>query len=382
MRSLNSSYFGRRYTLAASVTMLLLCAAVASAGGHSHAGTPDCNEEANCWNADKTHGVHCNDNEDCCGGGGLSPQCVIKADAKKCCLWYKAATTCNASQYCCGSYGPGANSVASCCDAGSACCTARVPSEGYSSCCPANTKCCGGVAGGLCCQLYEDCDWENSRCVPATSAPTDAQETSAAGSASMGSYCNDTTLAPATAAPTDAQETSSAGSTTCAPDYQKPTDCPVTGVPPAPQESSGSTTCAPDYHKPTDCPATGVPPAPQESSGSTTCAPDYHKPTDCPVTGVPPAPQESSGSYCPPTGVPAAPQESSGSYCPPTGVPAAPQESSAAGYETTRAPKKHYTTYAPSDVNASGTEGSGSSATGAHLVLAAAVAAVVGLAAA
>jgi hypothetical protein len=39
---------------------------------------------------------------------------------------------------------------------------------------------------------------------------------------------------------------------------------------------------------------------------------------------------------------------------------------------------KHHTTCAPSDVNASGTEGSGSGASGAHLVLAAAVATVVG----
>jgi hypothetical protein len=129
-----------------------------------------------CVSAGGYFSVECDGTEDCCGAGTMRPHCVSQSNGDKCCRHYLDSTTCTSTQSCCGSSGPGASSYASCCDAGTECCQARISYDGSSTCCPAGTKCCSASTIGLCCAMNEECDPDFNRCKPAASGPpaTDA----------------------------------------------------------------------------------------------------------------------------------------------------------------------------------------------------------------
>ena len=125
--------------------------------------------EPNCPYAGSSGGgVTCDTaTETCCGYSSMNPQCIPNGSTDKCCPWYLASTTCTATQSCCGGSGPGASSVAFCCDEGSTCCSARSPTAGPSSCCPAGSTCCAGASIGLCCAAGEECVPDSNTCRPA-----------------------------------------------------------------------------------------------------------------------------------------------------------------------------------------------------------------------
>jgi len=129
---------------------------------------------SNCPSWGSTNGPTCTADQDCCGYGTMSPQCVDKDAGKQCCQWFKAATTCNSTQSCCGMMGPGASSYAFCCNEGSSCCQAQSATSGTSSCCPAGTTCCAGSGIGLCCGADEVCNASMNRCDKASSSSTTA----------------------------------------------------------------------------------------------------------------------------------------------------------------------------------------------------------------
>jgi hypothetical protein len=112
-------------------------------------------------------GVNCNADENCCGAGGIFPQCIPQSSGDKCCTHFNGAAACAASQSCCGEFGPGASSSAFCCDAGSTCCHAQSLTQG-ATCCPAGTMCCAGSSIGFCCGFDEVCDanLNLNRCAP------------------------------------------------------------------------------------------------------------------------------------------------------------------------------------------------------------------------
>jgi len=56
----------------------------------------------NCMSALNVFGVTCTANEDCCGAGTMTPQCIAKGSGKHCCRHFLSATACDASQTCCG----------------------------------------------------------------------------------------------------------------------------------------------------------------------------------------------------------------------------------------------------------------------------------------
>jgi hypothetical protein len=128
----------------------------------------------NCMSALNAFGVTCTANEDCCGAGTMTPQCIAKGSGKQCCRHFLSATACNASQTCCGMLGVGASSFAFCCNAGSTCCQAQSGHD-VSTCCPTGTTCCQGSTVGLCCAADEVCQANMNSCVKgSTAAPTPA----------------------------------------------------------------------------------------------------------------------------------------------------------------------------------------------------------------
>jgi hypothetical protein len=130
-------------------------------------------EQPNCLYAGSGgSGIYCDPaTSDCCGYSTMSPSCLEHDSGNKCCVWYAASKQCNSTQSCCGGLGPGASSYASCCNEGTACCTARIGYDGSSSCCGADQKCCQASSLGYCCATDEECDTAAYTCRKITTAP-------------------------------------------------------------------------------------------------------------------------------------------------------------------------------------------------------------------
>jgi hypothetical protein len=126
----------------------------------------------NCMSVQNVFGVTCTADEDCCGFGTMTPQCIAQGSGMHCCTHFLSATACSASQTCCGMLGVGASSFAFCCNAGSTCCQAQLVAQG-ATCCPTGTTCCRGSTVGLCCAADEVCQANMNSCVKgSTAAPT------------------------------------------------------------------------------------------------------------------------------------------------------------------------------------------------------------------
>ncbi len=125
----------------------------------------------NCFSANNAFGIYCTAEEDCCGYGTMSPKCVAKNSGNQCCVHYKSATVCNATQSCCGMYGVGASSYAFCCNEGSSCCQASSSTQG-ATCCPSGTTCCRASSIGVCCAADEVCNPNMNSCTKVATSST------------------------------------------------------------------------------------------------------------------------------------------------------------------------------------------------------------------
>jgi hypothetical protein len=228
-------------------------------------------EQPNCLYKASSSGIYCDPaTSDCCGYSTMFPSCMAKDSGNKCCVWYSAATQCNSTQSCCGGLGPGASSYASCCNEGTACCTARIGYDGSSSCCRGDQKCCQASTFGYCCEADEECDTDAYTCRKIGAPETPAQ-------------VPDTPQPPTPE--TNAAVTPTPQSPAPLPDTPQPAGPqPVTPQPSGPRPSASEPTSVPQPSAPQ--PSGPQPSSPQSPAPRQTDDANEGEPTNAPATAV------------------------------------------------------------------------------------------------